>query len=62
MNPFRSLAPDIARSQFDTTWIYIVGPLIGCLMAVWFEWMLKGKPSEHATLEAQGLEGDKDEK
>jgi len=58
MNPFRSLAPDIARSQFGTTWIYIVGPLIGCLLAVWFEWMLKGKPSERATIEAQGLDGD----
>jgi aquaporin Z len=62
MNPVRSLAPDIARSQFQTTWIYIVGPLIGCLIAVGFEWILKGKPSEHATREAQGFEGDKDEK
>jgi aquaporin Z len=62
MNPVRSISPDIARSQFGTTWIYICGPLLGTLMAVGFEWILKGKPSKHATMEAQGLEEDKDEK
>jgi aquaporin Z len=62
MNPARSLAPDIVRGNFDTTWIYICATLIGALVAVGFEWILKGKPSKHATMEAQGLSSDKDEK
>jgi aquaporin Z len=62
MNPVRSLSPDIARSQFDTSWIYVCGPLLGCLLAVVVEWILKGRPSKHATMEAQGLADDKDEK
>ena len=61
MNPARSLAPDIVRGNFETTWIYISATLIGALVAVGFEWILKGKPSKHATMEAQGLEPEKDD-
>ena len=61
MNPARSLAPDIARGNFDTSWIYLCATITGALIAVGFEWILKGKPSKHATMEAQGLSGDKDE-
>lgn len=60
MNPVRSIAPDIMRGNFDTSWVYICGPCIGALIAVGFEWILKGKPSKHATREAQGL-SDQDE-
>lgn len=59
MNPARSLAPDIVRGNFQTSWIYICATLIGALIAVGFEWILKGKPSRHATMEAQGLTEDK---
>jgi aquaporin Z len=62
MNPARSLAPDVVRGNFDTTWIYLCATIIGALIAVGFEWILKGKPSKHATMEAQGLSPDKDEK
>jgi aquaporin Z len=61
MNPARSFAPDIVRGDFTNTWIYIAGPIIGACIAVCFEWILKGKPSKHATEEAQGLGRDKDE-
>lgn len=61
MNPVRSLAPDIVRGNFDTSWIYIVAPLAGAVIAVGFEWILKGKPSTHADKEAQGS-GDQDQK
>lgn len=61
MNPVRSLAPDIVRGNFETSWIYLCATLIGAAIAVGFEWILKGKPSEHATWEAQGLSPDKDE-
>ena len=42
MNPARSFAPDLVRGEFATTWIYIVGPLLGAIIAVGFEWILKG--------------------
>jgi aquaporin Z len=54
MNPVRSIAPDLLRGDMSTTWIYVVGPLIGALIAVGFEWILKGKPSASGTSAAQG--------
>jgi aquaporin Z len=43
MNPVRSLAPDVVRGNFHTTWIYLVGPLVGALIGVAFERILKGQ-------------------
>jgi aquaporin Z len=54
MNPVRSLAPDLVRGDFNTSWIYIVGPVLGALAAVYFEWILKGKPTTAGTIAAQG--------
>lgn len=54
MNPVRSLAPDLVRANFDTTWVYLVGPVIGALIGVAFEWMLKGKPTAAGAIAAQG--------
>ena len=44
MNPVRSFAPDLVRGDLSTTWIYIAGPMIGAMIAVGFEWILKGAP------------------
>ena len=54
MNPMRSLAPDLVRSDFDTSWIYVVGPMAGALIGVAFEWILKGPPTTAGALAAQG--------
>ena len=54
MNPTRSLAPDLIRGDMSTTWIYVVGPVLGTIIAVGFEWILKGKPTAAGTLAAQG--------
>jgi len=54
MNPIRSLAPDLLRGDLHTTWIYILGPLLGALIGVVFEWILKGKPTSSGSLVAQG--------
>jgi aquaporin Z len=54
MNPVRSLAPDLVRGDLSTTWIYIVGPLLGASIAVVFESILKGKASAAGTLAAEG--------
>jgi len=57
MNPVRSFAPDLLRLDLGTTWIYVAGPLLGALIGVAFEWILKGKPTTAGTLAAQGLLG-----
>ena len=54
MNPVRSFAPDLIRGDLMTTWIYIVGPVLGAFIAVGFEWILKGKATAAGTLAAQG--------
>ncbi len=54
MNPVRSLAPDLVRGDFATTWIYLVGPFVGATIGVAFERILKGPPTRTGTLAAQG--------
>ena len=36
MNPVRSFAPDLFILNFGTYWVYIVGPIAGALLAVFF--------------------------
>jgi aquaporin Z len=50
----RSLAPDLVRGDLGTAWIYVVGPLLGALIGVAFEWILKGHPTTAGALAAQG--------
>jgi len=60
MNPVRSLAPDLVRLDFAAGWVYLVGPFAGALIAVLFEWILKGPPTLTGTIAAEGvLESDK---
>ncbi|HTV73798.1 MAG TPA: aquaporin, partial [Candidatus Acidoferrales bacterium] len=54
MNPVRSLAPDIIRGDFATSWVYVAGPLLGALAGVAFEWILKGPPTVAGSMAAQG--------
>jgi aquaporin Z len=63
MNPVRSIAPDLVRGDLHMTWIYIVGPVLGALIGVAFEWILKGKPTVAGAIAAQGsLDIDDSEK
>ena len=54
MNVARSLAPDLMRGDFSTTWVYIVGPLLGAGIGVALEWALKGPPTTSGNTAAQG--------
>ena len=54
MNPARTLGPDIVRGDFKTTWVYLAAIFLGAIIAVCFEWILKGAPSVHADKEAIG--------
>jgi aquaporin Z len=54
MNPARSFAPDLLRGDMGTTWVYVIGPIIGAAIAVGFEWILKGKPTAAGSSAARG--------
>jgi len=60
MNPVRSLAPDLVRGDLSTAWIYVAGPILGALVGVAFEWILKGRPTTAGALAAQGTIGIED--
>jgi aquaporin Z len=42
MNPARSFGPDLVRWDFAGYWVYLVGPLLGALVAVAFAYVLRG--------------------
>jgi aquaporin Z len=54
MNPVRSLAPDVMSGDMTAAWIYVAGPLVGAMIAVGFEWILKGKATAAGTIAAGG--------
>ena len=54
MNPVRSFAPDLIRGDLSTDWIYVAGPVLGAMIAVGFEWILKGPPTAAGDLAARG--------
>jgi aquaporin Z len=56
MNPARSLAPDLVRGDLHTAWIYVAGPLLGALVGVACEWILRGPPTGSGATAAQGVE------
>jgi len=58
MNPARSFGPDVARWEFTSFWVYVVGPLTGALLAVVFAHVLRGPGGDPAAIRAgQGTLG-----
>ena len=54
MNPARSLGPFLVSGQLGDAWIYVVGPLVGTLLAVGMAWLLRGGTTPQALKAAQG--------
>lgn len=56
MNPARSFAPDLVAGTLGSTWIYVIGPIVGALLAAAIAWSLHGNPSQD---EVKAAEGDR---
>ncbi len=54
MNPARSLGPALVSGSLEHIWIYIVGPILGALLAVAVAWVLHGSPKPSEVEAAKG--------
>ncbi|HXY28659.1 MAG TPA: aquaporin [Acidimicrobiales bacterium] len=54
MNPARTLGPDIVGWDFTGWWIYVVGPLVGAVIAVGIIGLVRGLPHEPEEEAAEG--------
>lgn len=54
MNPARSLGPDLVLGDWSAFWIYVVGPLLGAVLAVGCAVLLRGGPDAEGARTAQG--------
>jgi aquaporin Z len=54
MNPARTLGPGIVANDYTGWWIYILGPLIGVIIAVALIGVVRGLPDKQERKAAQG--------
>ncbi len=54
MNPARTLGPDIVSWDFTGWWVYIVGPIVGAIIAVAIITLVRGLPQKAEEEAAEG--------
>jgi aquaporin Z len=52
MNPARSFGPDLVLLNFSHYWVYLVGPILGGLLAVGIARILRGRGGDASAVEA----------
>ena len=59
MNPARSLAPALVLDDWTSWWAYLLGPVVGAVIAVGFAFILRGAGGGRAGRQAaQGTLGE----
>jgi aquaporin Z len=59
MNPARSFGPDLALGKLSTWWVYLLGPVIGSVVAVGVAKLVRGPARAQEAFAAQGIPLDR---
>jgi len=59
MNPARSFGPDLALGDLSTWWVYVLGPVIGSVIAVGVAQVLRGPAKAQEAFAAMGTPLDR---
>jgi glycerol uptake facilitator-like aquaporin len=60
MNPVRSFGPDLAIGNLSTWWVYLIGPVVGAVIAVGVAYVLRGSATAKEARAAEGTPMDRD--